>query len=81
MAQPMGHKRVLVERGVLERADVRLPLYSIGPIGLISPIGPIGAYMTSTFLTVPFEEGEDRPSRAISFSKQARARATTWSML
>ena len=24
--QPMGHKRTLVERGVLERADVRLPL-------------------------------------------------------
>ena len=24
--QPMGHKRALVERGVLERADVRLPL-------------------------------------------------------
>lgn len=24
--QPMGHKRTLVERGILERADVRLPL-------------------------------------------------------
>ena len=24
--QPMGHKRILVERGVLDRADVRLPL-------------------------------------------------------
>lgn len=26
--QPMGHKRTLVERGVLDRADVRLPLVS-----------------------------------------------------